>query len=59
MNDYSIGSDLMNVAQNYADKYPTDNATYFYPRSGLQYQVRYSEWIDMRYKNCIKLYKLV
>ena len=47
MNDYSIGSDLMNVAQNYADKYPTDNATYFYPRSGLQYQVRYGEWIDM------------
>lgn len=47
MNDYSIGSDLMNMAQNYADKYPTDNATYFYPRNGLQYQVRYGEWIDM------------
>lgn len=47
MNNYSIGSDLMNVAQNYADKYPNDNATYFYPRSGLQYQVRYGEWIDM------------
>ena len=45
--DGSIGSNLMNVAQNYADKYPTDNATYFYPRSGLQYQVRYGEWIDM------------
>lgn len=47
MKDYSIGSELMNVAQNYADKYPNDNATYFYPRSGLQYQVRYGEWIDM------------
>jgi hypothetical protein len=47
MNNYSIGSDLMNVAQNYADKYPNDNATYFYPRSGLQYQVRYGSWIDM------------
>ena len=47
MNDYSIGSDLINVAQNYADKYPTDNATYFYPRDVLQYQIRYGEWIDM------------
>ena len=45
--DSSIGHKLMDVAQNYADKYPTDNATYFYPRSGLQYQVRYGEWIDM------------
>lgn len=45
--DGSIGHKLMDVAQNYADKYPTDNATYFYPRSGLQYQVRYGEWIDM------------
>ena len=45
--DGSIGHKLMDVAQDYADKYPTDNATYFYPRSGLQYQVRYGEWIDM------------
>ena len=45
--DGSIGHKLMDVAQEYADKYPTDNATYFYPRSGLQYQVRYGEWIDM------------
>ena len=45
--DGSIGHKLMDVAQDYADEYPTDNATYFYPRSGLQYQVRYGEWIDM------------
>ena len=31
----------------FADKYSDDNATYFYPRSGLQYQVRYGSWIDL------------
>ena len=45
--DGSIGHKLMDVAQSYADKYTDDTATYFYPRSELQYQVRYGEWIDM------------
>jgi hypothetical protein len=47
LRDGSKGHELMNVAQDYADKYPNDNATYFYPRSGLQYQIRYGSWIDM------------
>lgn len=45
--DGSIGHKLMDVAQDYADKYSDDNATYFYPRSGLQYQIRYGSWIDL------------
>ena len=45
--DGSIGHKLMNVAQEYADKYTDDNATYFYPRSALQYQIRYGSWIDL------------
>ena len=45
--DGSKGSELMNQAQNYADKYPNDNATFFYPRDYLQYQIRYGSWIDM------------
>ena len=47
MKDYSIGSKLMDIAQDYADKYPNDSATFFYPRTYLQYQVRYGEWIDL------------
>ena len=43
----SIGHKLMDVAQDYADKYSDDNATYFYPRSVLQYQIRYGSWIDL------------
>ena len=45
--DGSIGHKLMDVAQDYADKYSDDNATYFYPRSVLQYQIRYGSWIDL------------
>lgn len=45
--DGTKGSELMKIAQEYADKYPNDNATFFYPRSGLQYQIRFGEWIDM------------
>lgn len=45
--DGSIGRELMDVAQNYADKYPNDEQTYFYPRHGLQYQIRYGSWIDL------------
>lgn len=45
--DGSIGHKLMDVAQAYADKYPNDNATYFYPKDYLQYQIRYGSWIDM------------
>ena len=45
--DGSIGSNLMNVAQSYADKYTDDTATYFYPRTYLQYQIRYGAWIDL------------
>ena len=45
--DGSIGHKLMDVAQEYADKYTDDNATYFYPRSALQYQIRYGTWIDL------------
>ena len=45
--DGSIGYKLMDVAQEYADKYTDDNATYFYPRSALQYQIRYGTWIDL------------
>ena len=47
MRDYSIGSKLMDTAQAYADKYSNDYATFFYPRTYLQYQVRYGEWIDL------------
>jgi hypothetical protein len=47
LRDGSKGHELMNVAQDYADKYPNDNATYFYPRTYLQYQIRYGSWIDM------------
>ncbi len=47
MKDYSIGGKLENIAQDYADKYPDDKATFFYPRTYLQYQIRYGEWIDM------------
>ena len=43
----SIGHKLMDVAQEYADKYTDDTATYFYPRSVLQYQIRYGSWIDL------------
>lgn len=45
--DGSKGSELMNQAQAYADKYPNDNSTFFYPRDYLQYQIRYGSWIDM------------
>lgn len=45
--DGSIGYELMNDSQDYSDKYPNDKATFFYPRNGLQYQIRYGEWIDM------------
>ena len=45
--DGSIGHKLMDVAQEYADKYTDDNSTYFYPRSVLQYQIRYGSWIDL------------
>jgi hypothetical protein len=47
LRDGSKGHELMNVAQDYADKYPNDNTTYFYPRTYLQYQIRYGSWIDM------------
>ena len=43
----SIGNNLMNIAQEYADKYTDDTATYFYPRAYLQYQIRYGTWIDL------------
>lgn len=45
--DGSIGHKLMDVAQAYADKYKDDIATYFYPRTYLQYQIRYGSWIDL------------
>ena len=45
--DGSIGRKLMDVAQDYADKYTDDTATYFYPRTYLQYQIRYGTWIDL------------
>jgi hypothetical protein len=45
--DGSIGYKLMDVAQAYADKYKDDTATYFYPRTYLQYQIRYGSWIDL------------
>lgn len=45
--DGSIGHKLMDVAQVYADKYKDDTATYFYPRTYLQYQIRYGSWIDL------------
>ena len=45
--DGSIGHKLMDVAQTYADKYKDDTATYFYPRTYLQYQIRYGSWIDL------------
>lgn len=45
--DGSIGHKLMDVAQAYADKYQDDTATYFYPRTYLQYQIRYGSWIDL------------
>ena len=45
--DGSIGHKLMDVAQAYADKYKDDTATYFYPRTYLQYQIRYGSWIDL------------
>lgn len=45
--DLSIGNDLEKIAQRYADEYPNDTATLFYPTHGLQYQPRYSSWIDM------------
>ena len=45
--DGSIGHDLMDTAQAYADKYPNDEATYFYPQDFLRYQIRQGEWIDM------------
>lgn len=45
--DGSIGHGLMDKAQDYADAHPEDTDTFFYPRSGLQYQLRYGEWIDM------------
>ena len=45
--DGSKGSELMNQAQAYADKYPNDSATYFLPKDFLQYQIRYGSWIDL------------
>ena len=45
--DGSIGYELMNDSQDYSDKYPNDKATFFYPRNGLQYQIRYGDWIDL------------
>lgn len=42
-----IGHQLMDNAQRYADEYPTDGATYFYPKNVLQYQIRVGSWIDM------------
>ena len=45
--DGSIGHKLMDVAQAYADEYKDDTATYFYPRTYLQYQIRYGSWIDL------------
>ena len=45
--DGSIGHNLMDVDQDYADKYPNDTETYFYPRTYLQYQIRYGSWIDL------------
>lgn len=45
--DGRIGHKLMDVAQDYADKYIDDTSTYFYPRNYLQYQIRKGEWIDL------------
>lgn len=45
--DGSKGSELMNQAQNYADRYDNDSATFFYPKDFLQYQIRYGSWIDL------------
>jgi hypothetical protein len=45
--DLTIGNSLEKTAQQYADKYPNDTATLFYPTHGLQYQPRYGSWIDM------------
>ena len=45
--DLSIGNELEKTAQQYADKYPNDTSTLFYPTHGLQYQPRYGKWIDM------------
>ena len=45
--DLSIGNELEKTAQRYADEYPNDTATLFYPTHGLLYRLRYSSWIDM------------